>query len=124
MLISFLGGPDESSLSEGVGQKRNSGLRPRDSLIIIALQGPRGKRKGMWRTQCGKSHGERGILAMAPPARRREKARTAWLIPPASGKGKKIYNRPQLPILHPIRAEPLNHIAYLTHKYFCSYKIL
>ena len=26
MLISFLGGPDESSLSEGVGQKRNSGL--------------------------------------------------------------------------------------------------
>ena len=31
MLISFLGGPDESSLSEGVGQKRNSGLQPRDS---------------------------------------------------------------------------------------------
>ena len=26
MLISFLGGPDESSLSEGVGRKRNSGL--------------------------------------------------------------------------------------------------
>ena len=26
MLISFSGGPDESSLSEGVGRKRNSGL--------------------------------------------------------------------------------------------------
>ena len=78
----------ESELSEGVGQKRNSGLRPRDSLIIIALQGPRGERKGMWRTQCGKSHGERGILARAPPARRREKARAAWLIPAASCQGK------------------------------------
>ena len=31
MLISFWGSPDESLLSEGVGQKRNSGLRPRDS---------------------------------------------------------------------------------------------
>ena len=36
----------------------------------------------------------------------------------------KCTNLPQLPILHPIRAEPLNHIAYLTHKYFCSSKIL
>ena len=53
--------------------------------------------------------GEGGILARAPPA---------------SGKGKTTYNLPQLPILHPIRAEPLNHIAYLTHKYFCSYKKL
>ena len=108
MLISFLGGPDESELSEGVGQKRNSGLRPRDSLIIIALQRPAAGGEGC-RSTSGATKSRRGILARAPPA---------------SGKGKKIYNLPQLPILHPIRAEPLNHITYLTHKYFCSYKKL
>ena len=37
--------------------------RGRDS-----CKGPRGERKGMWRTQCGKSHGERGILARTPAA--------------------------------------------------------
>ena len=36
----------------------------------------------------------------------------------------KCSNIPQLPILHPVRAEPLNHIAYLTHKSICSYKKL
>lgn len=64
MLISFLGGPDESSLSEGVGQKRNSGLRPRDSLIIIALQRPAAGGAGMWAN--GPNPGERGILARVP----------------------------------------------------------
>ena len=60
MLISFLGGPDESSLSEGVGQKRNSGLRPRDSLIIIALQRPAAGGAGMWAK--GPNPGERGMI--------------------------------------------------------------
>ena len=44
--------------------------------------------------------------------------------PSGERKGKENLQPPQLPILHPIRAEPLNHIAYLTHKYFCSYKKL
>ena len=62
--------------------------RPKGRELQIVCKGPRGERKGMWRTQCGKSHGERGILARAPPARRREKARTAWLIPSGERKGK------------------------------------
>ncbi len=33
-------------------------------------------------------------------------------------------NIKKLPILHPVWAEPLNHIAYLTHKSICSYKKL
>ena len=33
-------------------------------------------------------HGMREFLARAPPARRREKARTAWLIPSGERKGK------------------------------------
>ena len=40
MLISFSGGPDESSLSEGVGRKRNSGLLAAKFLDNSALQGP------------------------------------------------------------------------------------
>ena len=46
MLISFLGGPDESSLSEGVGRKRNSGLLPRNSLITVLCKGPAASGKG------------------------------------------------------------------------------
>ena len=46
MLISFSGGPDESSLSEGVGRKRNSGLLAALLLDNSALQGPRGERQG------------------------------------------------------------------------------
>ena len=89
MLISFLGGPDESELSEGVGQKRNSGLRPRDSLIIIALQRPAAGGEGCRSTfgatksrrerdSCkgpaasGKGKGTRSVAN--PPARMREKA--------------------------------------------------
>ena len=42
--------------------------RPKGRELQIVCKGPRGERKGMWRTQCGKSHGERGILARTPAA--------------------------------------------------------
>ena len=96
-------------LSEGVGQKRNSGLRPRDSLIIIALQRPAAGGEGC-RSTSGATKSRRGRDSCKGPSGER--------------KGKENLQPPQLPILHPIRAEPLNHIAYLTHKYFCSYKKL
>ena len=61
--------------------------RPQGRELQIVCKGPAASGKG-----CGARSAahptERGILARAPPARRREKARTAWLIPSGERKGK------------------------------------
>ena len=66
MLISFSAGPDESSLSEGVGRKQNSGLRPRNALITVLCKAPAASGRDVGAPPARRNPGERGIPARAP----------------------------------------------------------
>ena len=67
--------------------------------------------------------GERGILARAPPARRREKARTAWLIPCGERKGKDNLQPPPTSDTppHPGRAAESYRLSSFNSYKACAY---